>query len=288
MKGVISSAMNSAEYIGFLNGELACSVSVRDRGFCYGHGLFETIRLANGVAPLWRYHLSRISSGAERLGIAITEQLLDQYYEQLLEACPDNGVIKIIITAGSGGRGYRSDKDSSPNYLLQWFPLPFDYLEYWQQGIALKLCQHRLPSSPSLAGIKHLNRLDQILARSEWNTDYPEGLMLDQQGNVVEGVSSNIFYSQNGQWLTPPLDQCGVAGVMRQYLLDELLPALSKPVHVKAISLEALLSVDELFVCNSVMGIWPVVALENRANWVVGEGTQQIQAQLHRALSCFG
>ncbi|MEH6469329.1 MAG: aminotransferase class IV, partial [Porticoccus sp.] len=126
------------------------------------------------------------------------------------------------------------------------------------------------------------------LARSEWDADYPEGLMLDQQDNVVEGVSSNIFYSHNGQWWTPPLDQCGVAGVMRQYLLDELLPKLSIPVHVKAISLEELLSVDELFVCNSVMGIWPVVALENRANWVAGEGTQKLQAQLHRALSCFG
>ncbi|MBQ0806533.1 MAG: aminodeoxychorismate lyase [Porticoccus sp.] len=280
--------MNSTEYTCFLNGELADLVSAKDRGFCYGHGLFETIRLTNANAPLWRYHVSRLKSGAARLGIPIDEQLLDQYCDQLLEACPANGVMKIIVTAGSGGRGYRVDASSSPNYLLQWFPLPAYPLEHWQQGVALKLCQHRLPSSPNLAGIKHLNRLDQVLARSEWGDDYPEGLMLDQQGNAVEGVSSNLFYYHAGKWWTPSLDQCGVAGVMRQYLLDELLPGLSLPVQEKTISSEELLSVDELFVCNSVMGVWPVVSLENCTNWIVGERTKQIQTELQRVLSCFG
>jgi 4-amino-4-deoxychorismate lyase len=280
--------MSNAEYTCFLNGELADSVSTKDRGFCYGHGLFETLRLVNGVAPLWDLHLSRLKSGAVRLGIVIDDQLLDQYCDQLVDVCPADGIMKIVITAGNGGRGYRTDVSLLPNYLLQWFPLTAYPFEYSQQGISLKLCRHQLPNAPSLAGIKHLNRMDQVLARAEWGDDYPEGLMLNQQGHVVEGVSSNLFYRRGEQWCTPRLDQCGVAGVMRQYLLDELLPGLSISVLIEAISLDELLSVDELFLCNSVVGIWPVLSLENHTVWSLGEETRLIQQQLHQVLPCYG
>lgn len=271
----------------YLNGEFQGKVSVIDRGLAYGHGLFETIRLSAGDLPLWNYHCVRLKNGAARLGLVINEKLLEQFRDQLLDTCPKDGVIKIIVTAGSGGRGYRSDSDLMPNYLFQWFPLPNNPSANGERGVSLKLCDYALSSTPKLAGTKHLNRLEQVLARAEWENEYPEGLMLDQQGNVIEGVSSNLFCCQDGHWLTPSLDQCGVAGVMRQYLLDELFPSLSIAVSEVTMSFDELLLMEQLFVCNSVVGIWPVVAIENYATWALGEETTHIQNQLRQALPCY-
>lgn len=280
--------MSNSEYIYFLNGEQAGTVSAKDRGLTYGHGLFETVRLANGSLPLLRYHLSRLVSGAGRLGLIINLPLLQQYIDQLLLASPDNGIIKIIVTAGSEGRGYACDPPVNPSYILQWFPFVDYSSSHRQQGVALKYCEHRLPHSPVLAGVKHLNRLDQVMARAEWKDNFPEGLMRDYQGNVVEGVSSNLFIFRGGLWLTPCLNQCGVAGVMRQYLMDELLPGNCFQAKEENISVDQLISADEVFVCNSVIGIWPVISLEGRGSWLLGEKTLQIQKNLYEAFPCFG
>jgi len=280
--------MSDSKYFYFLNGEQEGAVSAKDRGLAYGHGLFETIRLADGSMPLLHYHLSRLVSGAGRLGLVIDQPLLQQYIDQLLLASPDNGIIKIIVTAGSEGRGYSCGPSVNPSYILQWFPFIDRSSSYRQQGIPLKYCQHRLPHSPVLAGVKHLNRLDQVMARAEWEDDFPEGLMLDQQGYVIEGVSSNLFMFQNGLWLTPHLNQCGVAGVMRQYLMDELLPRSFFQVKEENISIDQLILADEVFICNSIMGIWPVLSLEGKGNWSLGKNTLQIQKNLYEALSCFG
>jgi 4-amino-4-deoxychorismate lyase len=280
--------MSDSEYLYFLNGEQAGAVSAKDRGLTYGHGLFETVRLVNGSLPLLRYHLSRIISGADRLGLVIDQLLLQQYIDQLLLASPDNGIIKIIVTAGSEGRGYACGSSVHLSYILQWFPFLDHSSSYRRQGISLKYCEHRLPHSPALAGIKHLNRLDQVMARAEWQDNFPEGLMRDEQGDVIEGVSSNLFMFQDGWWLTPYLNQCGVAGVMRQYLIDELLPRSSFQIKEANISVDQLISADEVFVCNSVIGIWPVVTLEGRGRWSLGKNTLQIQENLYEALPCFG
>ena len=285
----------------FLNGEPTNLVSVADRGLCYGHGLFETIRLSNGLMPLWDYHQSRLRRGANSLLIALDDDLLQGYLEQLRVACPEKGIIKIMITAGLGARGYRAS-NSPPSYILQWHPQPEHPKNYQQYGITLKLCQHRLASSPQLAGIKHLNRLDQVIARSEWDDEYEEGLMLDQQGNVIEAVSSNLFFYRDGSWFTPKLDQCGVAGVMRQYIMEELctdsFSSLSK-IEETTCSMDDLLSADEVFICNSVNGIWPVLSLENMAlenlasenlalsnqsSWSLGQQTLALQAALYKTL----
>lgn len=288
--------MSSKNNVCFFNGESANSVPVDDRGLSYGHGLFETIRLSNGSAPLWNYHFSRLTGDAAKLGIKIDGHLLQGYLEQLIMACPADGVIKVIVTAGSGGRGYRSSS-LDPNYLLQWFPLSDYPVSHQTLGIALKHCQHPLSHSPQLAGIKHLNRLDQVVARSEWEGQYSEGLMLDQQGNVVEAVSSNLFFYREGVWLTPKLDQCGVKGVMRQYLMEELmmeqligqpmkqqLPSSSNQVEEVTCSLDLLLSSEEVFVCNSIIGIWPVLSLESRGSWPLGQHTVRLQNSLYKAL----
>ena len=275
--------MSSKNNVCFFNGEPANSVPVDDRGLNYGHGLFETIRLSNGSAPLWNYHFSRLMDGAAKLGIKVNGHTIQSYLEQLIMACPANGIIKIIVTAGSGGRGYASSS-LHPNYLLQWFPLPAYPVSHQTLGIALKHCHHPLSHSPQLAGIKHLNRLDQVVARSEWEGKYTEGLMLDQQGNVVEAVSSNLFFYREDVWLTPKLDHCGVAGVMRQYLMEQLIPSSSYQVKEATCSLGLFLSSDEVFVCNSIVGIWPVLSLESQGAWPLGQHTVRLQNSLHKAL----
>lgn len=276
---------HSQSPICFLNGESTSLLSVTDRGLCYGHGLFETVRLSDGVVPLWNYHQSRLRRGANSLSIRVDDGLLQDYLEQLKTACPENGIIKIIITAGTGTRGYRA-LNTAPSYLLQWYPQPEYPKNYQQCGITLKLCQHRLASSPQLAGIKHLNRLDQVIARDEWGDEYEEGLMLDQQGNVIEAVSGNLFFFREGSWFTPKLNQCGVAGVMRQYIVDELVNSPSK-VEETTSSLDNLLSADEVFICNSVNGIWPVLALENQASWPLGQQTLALQQTLYKSLPAY-
>lgn len=283
----------------FLNGESSNLISVIDRGLCYGHGLFETIRLSDAQMPLWDYHYQRLRKGAHSLSISLDNHLLQGYLDQLIANCPDNGIVKIMITAGRGDRGYRLS-NTSPNYLLQWFPLS-DYPRHYQRcGVTLKLCQHRLASSPQLAGIKHLNRLDQVIARGEWGDEYEEGLMLDQYGHVIEAVSGNLFFYRDGAWFTPKLDQCGVAGVMRQYIMEELcnvsLSSLSKIEEVTCL-LDDLLSADEVFICNSVNGIWPVLSLENlvpgnpglanQSSWSLGPQTLALQAALYKSLPAY-
>ncbi len=279
--------MNNSENFCLFNGKPLGSVPTDDRGFCYGHGLFETARLDKGVIPLWGLHLSRLTRGARALGLSVDVELLGHYLEQLMEVCPGNGIIKVIVTAGNGGRGYYRDPVLQPNYVLQWFPLPSHPSNYRYEGVSLKLCEHRLPLAPRLAGIKHLNRLDQVIARAEWDDEYPEGLLLDQQQNVIEAVSSNLFFYSGGTWFTPKLDQCGVFGVMRQYLLESLLKNSGYSVEEIKCSEAQLLTAEEVFICNSVVGIWPVVALENKSIWPVGQHTIGVQRSLYRALPCY-
>mgnify|MGYP003112801529 FL=1 len=280
--------MNNHSPITQINGEDTNCVNAFDRGLYYGHGLFETTRLSGGTIPLWPLHCKRLAAGASRLGIPCDERMLVEYRDALLARCPDEGIVKIVLTAGVGGAGYRPPASVSPNYLFQWFPFPKYSCDWSSTGTPLFLCNQKLAISPSLAGMKHLNRLEQVLARAEWGDEYPEGLLLDQQGLVVEGVSSNLFCFRDDQWFTPILADCGVAGVMREYLMSVLLPGLPVPVTESRITLEKLVSSEEVFLCNSVVGIWPVVSLAERYHWPLGEHVKSIQQRLKEVLPCYG
>lgn len=282
-------AMDNSTQPSFLNGQSTAFLSAFDRGLYYGHGLFETLRVCRGEIPLWSLHRARLLADAERLGLTVSSELLEQYRDQLLlaAAAPADGVMKIIITAGEGGRGYAAPDKLVTSYLLQWFPLP-ENNNYAASGIQLWVSEQRLADSPSLAGIKHLNRLEQVLARAEQAVEsYPEGLMLDNNGNVIEAIASNLFCYREGVWFTPVLNRCGVAGVMREYLLA------NHVVEQCDIILAELTSMDEIFICNSVKGICPVIAIDGVGEWSVGSITQQWQQQLRDDLGwgelvCFG
>lgn len=242
---------------------------INDRGLAYGHGLFETILFRNGQLPLLNHHLQRICSDAEALGITICSQTLTQYIEQfcaaLSENAIDDGAIKVIATAGQGGRGYKSPLSPEPNLICSYSALPDDLHAQRQQGISVRCCDYRLPTNVTLAGIKHLNRLDQVIARSEWNSsDYAEGLMFSSEDKLIEAISANIFLKDaTGQWLTPDLKASGINGVMRSLLLGELFPKIGVSVKVTDIDRQQLLNCQALLICNSIRGIIPVTDIYN-------------------------
>jgi len=271
------------KYLCFVNGDIECNISAKDRGLAYGHGLFETIKIHRKKAPLLEYHIQRLINGAERIGIDVSDTLARQYFSQLLRASPGEGIIKIIVTAGISSAGYVYSKPRVASYILQWFPAAKNFSLHKKNGISLKNCKHRLTSSPALAGIKHLNRLDQVIARAEWNDEYYDGLMLDQSGCIVECVSSNIFLSKDGVWYTPDILECGVTGVMRRYIIDDLIPGVCGKIKEGRLPMDALISADEVFTCNSINGIFPVVSLEGSCSWAVGAGTIKLQNALYSA-----
>lgn len=269
----------------FVDGKPQDFLSLQDRGLNYGHGLFETIRLSAGQLPLWRYHRQRLDIGANKLSIAVDSIRLETYLQQALEAFPDDGMVKLLLTAGLGPRGYRHQTPSS-SYALQYFPLP-RVTEL--KAVRLQRCQYALPHNAQLAGIKHLNRLDQVLAAAELADGF-DGLLLDVEGYIVEALSSNIFLFDGSTWLTPELDLCGVAGVMRRLLCEEIIPGLGQQVAIGPIEMDSLINAQEVFLCNAVRGIQPVSELTELANWSFessGVETAKVIAQLVQSYPCF-
>jgi len=189
-------------------------------------------------------------------------------------------VLKIIVTRGSGGRGYRQPDVIQPTRVLSLHPYP-DYPEvYTEQGVVARFCTTRLGLNPALAGIKHLNRLEQVMARSEWNDpDVQEGLMLDASDHVIEGTMTNLFYIKDNSLYTAALTRSGVAGIVRRIIMT-LSANHGLSVIEQEFTKDELLSADEAFVCNSIIGIWPLRKI-GTAHFPVGPLTQSIQGWLN-------
>ncbi len=273
-----------------INGESKNHIEISDRGFQYGDGLFETIEVRDGQAVFLERHLERLSSGCRRLYIPCPDTDLLRFEAGKLCREWTRGqhssrvVLKIIVTRGSGGRGYRQPDTIQPTRVLSLHPYP-DYPKiYSEQGIVARICMSRLGLNPALAGIKHLNRLEQVMARAEWNdTSIQEGLMLDLNEHVIEGTMTNLFYIKNNNLYTAILTQTGVAGIMRGVIMMLAVDCgLSVIEHV--FTKDVLLSADEVFVCNSIIGIWPVKQIE-RTHFSVGPITSNIQVQLEKFIN---
>lgn len=232
-----------------------------DRGLAYGHGLFETILFSQSALPLIDRHLLRLIPDSHLLGISLQSGDVQHYLNLFLEALSDqsitDGVIKIMVTAGSGGRGYKMPDTIIPSLIFSYNPLPEDTAKHRKQGVDVRLCEHFIGNGSTLAGIKHLNRLDQVIARSEWSHNkYADGIMLSVNGDVVEATSANIFVkTKEGKWITPTLDQSGVSGVMRGLLIDRIFPACDLSVSETNLTLDELLMSQQILLCNSVKGI---------------------------------
>ncbi|PCJ30580.1 MAG: aminodeoxychorismate lyase [Gammaproteobacteria bacterium] len=261
-----------------INGKTDDRINIADRGLQYGDGVFETLAYRNGDIELLEAHLSRLVLGCERLKISFSDlALLRAELNQLGESLTSDTVIKIIVTRGRGGRGYFADSNSQATRIISTHPYP-QYPEAYKLGVTVRLCHHRLADNPTLAGIKHLNRLDQVLARNEWDsTEIAEGLMFDQTDNLIEGTMTNLFIVKSEQLITPSLTQSGVKGVMRDNLI-QLAEKNGLTVQELKIQKRDLVDADEVLVCNSINGIWPVVSIvEIDKRYAYGPVTQQLQ-----------
>jgi 4-amino-4-deoxychorismate lyase len=259
-----------------VDGEIADRVSAMDRGLLYGDGLFETMAVMQGTPRFWQGHVDRLTVGCERLGLRQTPQEVLLREVQTVSAGQRRCVVKIIITRGASGRGYAPDPEPRGNRVVCSWPWPHDPGDLVVTGISTRICALRLAVQPELAGIKHLNRLEQVMARSEWSDrTIHEGILLDHDDFVISAISSNLFLVQGGRLLTPRLDRCGVRGVMR----SAILAAFRERCEQRRITLDMLPESDEVFVCNAVRGIFPVTRIDH---WEYGIGpvTREVQQWL--------
>lgn len=247
-----------------IDGSEADCLTVADRGLQYGDGLFETLAVRDGTPCLWHAHFDRLARGAERLGIPCPPRELLLHECRQLAAGKSAGVLKIILTRGSGGRGYGPPANPQPIRILTLHPWP-DYPTDWgERGVDVAFCRTPLGENPVLAGLKHLNRLEQVLARSEWrDRGIAEGLMQDGRDRIIGGTMSNLFLVRAGRLLTPQLDTCGIAGTVRNLVL-RIAGAFGIEVLERDIMRTDLVAADGLFLTNALIGVWPVRRLETR------------------------
>jgi 4-amino-4-deoxychorismate lyase len=223
--------------------------------------MFEACRAVDGRIPLRQFHRARLSSTAVRLGIPFDIASVDAEASQLATDHAD-AVLKVPISAGAGGRGYRADA-IAVRRIVAVFPAPAEAVDR-ASGVTVRLCRMRLALQPMLAGLKHLNRLEQVLARRESAaTEIAEGLMCDVDGRLVEGTATNLFLVREGCIVTPDLRRCGVAGVMREVLLEQL-PGIELPIEIRDVALKELDDAEECFLTNAVIGVWLVARILDR------------------------
>ncbi len=260
-----------------IDGKPGDSIGLDDRGLHYGDGVFETLAVIDGSPRYFEAHWRRLESGCKRLGIASPQRSdIESDILQLGGGLP-RCVLKLLVTRGAGQRGYAPPPGARPRRILIRYPWPDDLERKQQHGVAVMVCETRLSGNPALAGIKHLNRLEQVLAASEMTgTKFAEGLTLDQQGNLIEGTHSNVFVISEGLLMTPALSDCGVSGVMRDHVL-ELARKHGLPTGILQLPGSVLATSDELFLTNSVTGIVPIVRIaQRRLN--VGTMTRSLQS----------
>ena len=257
-------------------------MSADDRGLNYGDGLFETLAVRGGICEFWGRHMRRLRDGCARL--RIPECAADVLAAESQELCRgvQRAVLKIVVTRGSGGRGYRPSAEASPTRILRLSEWPDYPRANEEQGVDIRLCALRLGGNPVLAGIKHLNRLEQVLARMEWNDPtIVEGLLMDDGGHIIEGTFSNVFAVQNGVVRTPRLDQCGVAGIMREVVM-ELAADMGLACSEDILHRDEVAGIDEMFLTNSLIGIWPVRSFDDWQAAAPGPITHALQQRLRQ------
>lgn len=257
-------------------------IPIWDRGLHFGDGVFRTLLVRAGQPLDWPRQLRRLFDDAARIGLQPPGAEILTRQVAALCAGEDRAILKLLLTRGGPASGYSTTEDGCRSILLLRSPREYP-ARYWTEGIDLRICTMRLACNPALAGIKHLNRLEQVLARAEWNDEnIAEGLMLDTSDRLIEGVSSNVFFIRDAVLHTPDLARCGVAGVTREMIL-EAAPAYTRTIRIADFGVDDLMNADECFVCNSVIRIWPVARLisdDCARSWAAGPVTQALQNKL--------
>jgi len=237
-----------------VNGHLAETVDALDRGLAYGDGVFRTLRTQAGQPLWWRDHYAKLAADCAALSLPCPDEA-GLRAEVCRVATAGEGVAKIVLTRGVGARGYAPPQDPACTRIVLSAPLPPHAQANSPTDIIARWCALRLARQPRLAGIKHLNRLENVLARAEWDDpDIFEGVLCDDSGAVIGGVMSNLMIAKSGELFTPDLSQCGVAGVARARLLRTM-ACRGIPIHIGRLLPDAILAAEEVMICNSVIGV---------------------------------
>jgi 4-amino-4-deoxychorismate lyase len=264
-----------------VNGRRDASVTPFDRGLAYGDGVFRTLPIHAGQPHCWERHYRRLEADCNALGIVCpsAELLREDVSKLILDE--EDAVIKIIVTRGESERGYAVPPLAQPTRIVSKTAAPHYPDIFFDEGVTLHLCEIRLARQPRLAGIKHLNRLENVLARREWiDPKIADGLMLDEGGEVIECCMSNLFVRCGDALLTPDLSRCGVAGVTRERIL-EIAPDLGYDTRVCHLRLADLMEADEVVICNSLFGAWQVRNLTGHT-WPLGALAARLRAILRQ------
>lgn len=274
-----------------IDGRVDGCVDAADRGLAYGDGLFETCRVQAGRVALLELHFARLFLDLEKIGFSFENNEIKSKVKVGLDAIHKaSGTFKIIVTRGSGGRGYAPPEEQQCRVITLFYADEANPFAHVATPAKLWLCQTRLALNPALAGLKHLARLENVLARAEFSADqYHEGLLLDTADSVVECTAHNLFAVVENTLVTPPLDGAGVAGVMRQLVMERLAPRLNLRVREAPLSLEQLAAAAEVFICNSNRGLRPVASLTGKhkpvAEWGESRCAQALQRQLQTCIA---
>ena len=281
-----------------INGNFNAIISPFDRGFAYGDGVFRTMKMVDGLPECWPLHYQKLVSDCAAINIVCpSADLLMSDLQQLFT--PDAqmeennvekivAVAKIIITRGEGNRGYTPPAITAPMRVVTKSPMPQYAHERLSEGVPLTICETRLAAQPLLAGIKTLNRLENVLARMEWcssnlSNEIADGIMLDTHGNVIECTAANIFARFSNTLITPSLASCGIAGITRQRIFN-IAHTLSLTVVEQHFDLEKLLCADAVIICNSLYGAWQVNSVQAHNGLETALKTDGLAASIRGAL----
>lgn len=241
-----------------INGQIDSHISINDRALNYGDGLFTTAKIKQGQIQLLNLHIQRLVAGCEIFSIKQVDFSWLEDYVQQIAVNYDKAVLKILISAGQGGRGYSREGITQANVIITVHPFPEHFKQWQANGIKLGNAKAKLGLNPLLAGVKHLNRLEQVLIKNELvDAEYDDLLVSNLNDNVIEATSANVFYRIGQQWHTPAIDLSGVDGLMRRYLLNT---ASERGIYIKISQHKFidLAEVNAMFICNCLSGIIPV------------------------------
>ncbi|ORT50333.1 4-amino-4-deoxychorismate lyase [Vibrio sp. qd031] len=263
----------------WINGVKQEHVPALDRSFQYGDGCFTTIQTQFGELRHWELHVERMQACLNTLGIA-TPPWRDIKH-QLMDIALDDPIagVKLLISRGSGGRGYASPHNAHSLIMSNHFAYPQHYPQWQTDGIKLGISRIKLGHNPLLAGHKHNNRLEQVLVKNDLDAQQvDDGVVLDINEHIVETSSANIFWRKGSTLYTPILDKAGVAGIIRRLIIQD-----AEPLGFKALlgrfDLVDLHDADEVFVSNALLGVAPVVQVGER-RYPIGELTLKLQKRV--------
>lgn len=261
-----------------INGEERNTINIDDRGLNYGDGIFETIAVHDSAPILWDLHWLRLKKSCEKFLLKLPDKEIIENELVLLSGKINKGIVKIILTRGSGLRGYKPDLEQSNTRILTASASNLGEIKH--DKIEIFVCKYTIYPDPQLAGIKHLNRLPQVMASIEQISDAKMGILCDNNNNIVEAISANIFIVINGILYTPDLTDYGVAGVMREYVIEKARKLNIKTEIVK-INKSRLEDASEVFLTNSIIGIRPVYKY-NTIKYEPGSSTKLLMQAINQ------